>query len=446
MRVRFAQIVALVSLVLAALLALMPLPTGAVASLATSGTIAYARADTLDEIRLIEPDGSNDRRLWAHGRPDPEKVHQIYSLEWRRDGTELAFAGTHENACSINNADIFAVGAYGGNYRRITEAPACAALAAYPKGTVQVPVSNSTTASFVGFVYFQGAPGIQLVSLPPGGSGVVTFNNVADFGSGVLQVAAMIQGINRYIAIGTAVDVKAGGTVRTASMSVFNLSEYYFWEAHSPTWRSDGSQVGYVLNYNGLRKISPNPPPLDFGAVLQTDQSKMPSFADLLAWGPASRANQLLYAGNEVFETEGIYLMTEGSSTAGELLVRYEVYQNIRGLAWLPDGSGFVYSVAEDYGNQKANVFLYTFASRTPTRLTSFADDFAGQLSVSPDGQSIVFERSTSVDANAPTDLWVINRDGSGLRRLAQNAARPAWSTRQIKALSNKVYTPLIRR
>ncbi len=435
---------ALLVCALAALIAVLPQSLRPVAAQAGAGTIAYVRADTLDEIRLMASDGSNDRQLWTHGQADPENVHEIYSMAWRPDGGELTFASTHESACSLNNADIFVIGADGAGYRRITEAPACAELAGYPKGTVQVPVRNTDFESFVGFIYFQGAPGVQMVSLAPGGSSVVTFNDVADFGDEVLQVAVLIQGASRNIEIGTAVDVQPGGTVQTGTMSAFSLSMANVWEAHSPTWRSDGSKVGYVFNYNGILQLAPRPSPLEFGENLQTDQSQLPDFVDLLAWGPSSRANQLLYAGNVVFESEGIYLMTEGSATAGEKLVSYESYQNVRGLAWLPDGSGFVYSVAEEFGDEKANVFLYTFESRQSRRLTNFSGDFAGQLSVSPDNQWIVFERSASAEEDAATDLWLIKRDGSGLRRLAQNAARPAWSQRQEVVFSNRVYFPLV--
>lgn len=99
-------------------------------------------------------------------------------------------------------------------------------------------------------------------------------------------------------------------------------------------------------------------------------------------------------------------------------------------LAWLPAGSGFVYS----------------FTSRQSTRLTNFSSDFAGQLSVSPDGQSIVFERSTSTDDQAPTDFWLVNRDGSGQRLVVRNAARPAWSPRKVATLSSNVHLSQVTR
>lgn len=398
-------------------------------------TVAYVRGDTADEIRLVNPDGTGDRALWAHGQADPEEVYAVWSLAWRPDAKALTFASTHENPCSLNHADIFALGADGAGYRRVTEAPACADLAAYPKGTVQVPVENPSFDTFVGFVYFQGAPGIQQVSLPPGGSGVVTFENVADFGSGDegLQIATVIVGSSRAISVGTAVDVQAGGTVTTAPLTVY--TPYVSWEAHSPTWHSSGSRLGYILNFNSVRQIASNPGPLDFGEELQTDSSQMPDFASLLAWGPISRADELLYAGNIAYDSEGIYLLTEGSATAGERLVAYESFEAVLGLAWLPDGSGFVYSVTEgDYFGEDrgANLFAYDFASRQATRITNFSGEFAGMLGVSSDGQSIVFERAAEMEelgyALVNPDLWIVGRDGRGLRLLVENARAPAWS------------------
>jgi hypothetical protein len=264
---------------LAAIIA-SPHNPGVAATETNQTSIAYVRASTRDEIRLVEPDGTGNRLLWSHGKRDPQNVYEIDSLTWRSDGTDLAFSGTHENACSLNNRDIFSIRADGSGYRRITEAPACAALAGYPQGTVQVPVRNSGFDSFVGFVYFQGAPVAQQVSPAPGGSTLLTFNNVADFGADMLQIATMIQGSNREISVGTAVDVVAGGTVRSEQMSVFNLSMFSVWETHSPTWRLDGSRIGYVLNYNSVRKLAPAPPPLDFGEdLLATSSSEMPDFS-----------------------------------------------------------------------------------------------------------------------------------------------------------------------
>jgi hypothetical protein len=414
----------------------------------SAGTIAYVRADTADEIRLIEPNGSNDRRLWAHGIPDPLGVYGIYNMSWRPDAQELAFASTHENICSINYSDIFAVRATGGGYRRVTQAPACAALATYPKGTVRVPVKNVSSFgnSFTGFVYFQGAPSNQPVSLAAGQSTVVTFNNVADFGTGVLQIAAHIDGANREYSVGTAVDVQAGTTVTTASMSI-TPPQNMGWEPRSPSWRSDGGSLAYAYGYGSLYGITAHPRPLEFGRRVASPNPG-PGIVVNMAYGPSARANQILFDGQSDEEGQSIFLATEGDTTLGQPLVSHG-FQLIRGLAWLPDGSGFVYAVEEyeDYEASRANLFEYTFASRQTKRLTSFTNAFVGQMSLSPDGKQIVFDRSTARDNTGTTDVWLMNRDGSGQRLLVRNAYAPAWSPRALPApLSRRMFLPLSQR
>lgn len=199
-----------------------PNPPGGSNAAPLHDTIAYTTGNG-DEVRLISPDGSNDRRLWAHAQDDPHEVYEVWNMTWNSSATELAFSSTHENWCSLYHSDIFSLGADGNGYRRITQAPACAALASYPKGTVQVPVSNPSFEVFSGFLYFQGAPGIQPVNLPPNGTGLVTFENVADFGQGEagLQLATIIVSPYRELLTSTAVDVQAGGVVTTPEVAVF---------------------------------------------------------------------------------------------------------------------------------------------------------------------------------------------------------------------------------
>jgi hypothetical protein len=413
-----------------------------------AGTIAYVRADTGDEIRLIEPDGRNDRRLWAHGLADPHQVYGIYTMAWRPDARELAFASTHENWCSINYSDVFAIRADGNGYRRITQAPSCGALANYPKGTVQVPVKNVSFygSSFTGFVYFQGAPSIQPVSLPAGASTVVTFHNVADFGADVFQIAAFIDGAHREYSVGTAVDVQAGKPVTTGGLSVIPPSNMGL-EPRSPTWRSNGASLGYVYGYGSLYGITANPRPLEFGRHVINPNTTM-GIVEYMAYGPtAATANQILFQGNGD-DGIGIYRATEGDTTIGQPLVT-SGFELIRGLAWLPDGSGFVYAVEEyeNYEVARANIFEYTFASKQVKRLTNFANRYAGQLSVSPDSKQIVFDLSTAKDGTGTTDVWIMNRDGSGQRLLVSNGYAPSWSPRALPApLSPRVYLPLSQR
>jgi Tol biopolymer transport system component len=94
-----------------------------------------------------------------------------------------------------------------------------------------------------------------------------------------------------------------------------------------------------------------------------------------------------------------------------------------------------------------SDIFEYNFATQEISQLTpSLWDESsvggARGLSISPDGQQIVFERA--VYPNDPTSsLWIMNRDGSGLHKLADDAGRPAWG-RTPPPLDKHVYLPLV--
>ncbi|HSM58472.1 MAG TPA: hypothetical protein VK879_20120 [Candidatus Sulfomarinibacteraceae bacterium] len=411
------------------------------------GSIAYVRPNDTsgDEIRFIEPDGSGDRLIWSTGKADPFAVDAITSLAWRPDATELAFASDHEKDCSILRSDIYGVYPDGSDHRRITNAPTCEELAAYPKGTVVVEVENQTGGSGPFFIYVQGAPGLQFISVAPGAVTTVTVHDVADLGQGLLQFSAVTDANRRWW--GAPVDVQAGATVEAPRLVLGEgLLEF---GADWPTWRSDGSRIGYVVGLGTPYHIEANPGLLELGDLLLDGQSSA-LFVDLLTWSPAAaNANQLLYGGSGFavdLSEVGVFRIYEGSPDPGEVLVSpSEVWHTVTGLAWLPDGSGFIFAMSEDtFIGEKADIFEYSFSTGQATRLTDFSTEFAYQLSVSPDGQRIVFERVTEllVWEDPQVDLWIMNRDGSGQRLLVENGRAPAWSPGEIQSPPSPTPTP----
>src|SRR5690606_24765317 len=256
---------------------------------------------------------------------------------------------------------------------------------------------------------------VQPLNLPPNGTGMVTFTDVADFGSGDegMQVATIIVADNREIMFSSIADVQAGGTVTTSEVGVYYPGA--FWEAHSPSWRQDGSAISFIYNFNSFTELPAHPEPLSFGTNLMTETADFPLFVDLVTRGPtAATANDILYAGTDSFDTTAVYLVSDGSSGPGEPLVIYDGLESILGLAWLPDASGFIYSVTEgDYYSEErsANLFLYDFESGMSGRITDFVGDFAGPLSVSADGSAVVFERAAAQvdfsDDLLEPDLWI---------------------------------------
>lgn len=424
---------------------------------AEAAPIAYVNAATGDEIRLVQADGSNDRQLWTHGKADTEGEFEVWSLSWRPDGDELAFASTHEKLCSTNYADVYTMGSGGGGLRRVTEAPSCATLAGYGKGTVRVPVENNSIFNEHVDVtlYFQGAPGPQEVSLAPGSRKIVVFEDVADLG-GMVQFAVEIQGADRWVHASSGIDVRAGEAVETSTVYVPG-GVVGGHEARWPTWQADGNRLGYVTGFNSILGIDPQPAPLTAGNSLLATGGQMPDFVNHLAWGPpGTRENQLLYASYEAFDSTSIYLATIGSQRPGQALVSFDAstfVHFILGLAWLPDGSGFVYSVLEDdfYTPVSANIYLYEFATGQSTPVTAFDETFAGMLSVSPDGQEIVYEYGSmwsgdSLRVENP-QLWIVGRNGGNGRLLVENGRAPAWSPEGVPdrpTLDETTYLPMI--
>jgi TolB protein len=387
----------------------------AVAASTDPGVIAYVQRSTHD-IHLIAPDGTGDRLLWT--APFPQSPWPAYELAWRPDGGELAFSSDHEETCSYFESDIYGIRPNGTGYRRITNAPACAALAGLPKGSVTVNVS--VYASPGSLVYVQGAPGAKFAT-----NGAMTFDNVADFGPGVLQRAVGIytnySGEQRSEGYPPYADVLpnqtvSGGAVNIPGIGISQLGPGKF------TWKPDGLGLAYAMRSGSrISQIPANP---SYGAIGE----EIPAVGGptLVAWGPdAAHSDLYLYFAKD----DGIYLNTLANPGGGTKLVDVVAFEGemVFDIEWLPDASGFLYSKKYVYLGIWTNIFEYNFATGESTEITDLPDDNeARRFSLSPDGQQIVFEWTTE-PWDPTSDLYIINRDGTGLRLLVEDAGRPAW-------------------
>jgi hypothetical protein len=392
----------------------------------TLAQIAYVRGGT--EIRLIHPDGTSDRRLWTH--PDAKKELGIYGVAWRPDGKELAISSAHAAAYSLYHSDIYAIRPDGTGFRKITNSPDRSEFARFPKGSVTVTLRNdqpfykqSQASSGVFIVYVAGADEPQQITLPPGASKTIVFKNVADFGN-MAQAVVAIWGKYRWFTTG--VDVHAA---QMAKAPLFSISGdgIDLLGAFRPVWRSDGSRVSYRSGVCTLNSASVNP---TIGEYEYTPlfSGKNPLGSCVWDWGPtAATANQLLYTENSSGDS-AVFRINEGGKHPGDKLTSYSdiEYQLLFDLHWLPDGSGFLFS-NQTLMRDSANIFRYDFASRRVTQITKLANEFTGSFSISPDGQSIVYERSKSLDDERDTDLWIVPMKGGAGRLLVRNAFSPSW-------------------
>ena len=391
-----------------------------------TGTIAYVRGST--EIRLINADGTNDRRLWTHA--DAKKDLGIYDVAWRPDGKELAFSSGHAAAYSLYHADLYAIQPDGAGFRKLTNSPDRAEFARYPKGSVSVTLRNeqpiyrqSQASSGVFIVYVAGADEPQQITLPPGSTKTILFKNVADFGN-MAQAVVAIWGKYRWFTPG--VDVRAAQTVKAP---VFGISGdgIDLLGAFRPVWRRDGSRVSYRTGVCTLNSASVKPPTGEY-EYLPLFGGKNPTGTCVWDWGPTTAtANQLLYSENSEGDS-GIFRITEGGKHPGEKLTTYSniPYQLLFDLRWLPDGSGFLFS-NQTLMRDSANIFRYDFATRRTTQITKLQNEFTGMFSISPEGEWIVFERSKSLDEDRAIDLWIAPVHGGNPRLLVRDGFSPSW-------------------
>ncbi|MGE5601684.1 MAG: hypothetical protein ACM30E_01460 [Nitrososphaerales archaeon] len=404
------------------------------------GVIAYVQRSTTN-IHVISPDGTGDRLLWT--APASQYMPPAIDLAWRPDGRELAFTSTHENACSWYDSDIFSIGYNGAGYRRITNSPACAVLATLPQGAVTVNVNNYT--SDLVWVYVAGAPSVKSIL----GDGIVTFDKVADFGSGVLQPSIGVWGLYRFVSYPPYADVQPGKTVPGGNITIMSLSGFQAFGAGKVSWKADGSALAYVLRSNSnIWEISANPAYGATGTALPFNEHTKPR---LVAWGPtAAKQDEYLYVSDPNILDEGyagIWLGTRGDASGGKRLVSIDSDATwVKDIEWLPDGSGFLFSLFYVGLGYFCNIFEYDFATGDATRLTDFPPDgdYAHGLSISPDGRHVVFERVVD-DLDSDSSLWIMNIESRDVWKLVDDAGRPAWGQAPAP-LKPSAYLPMLVR
>lgn len=381
-----------------------------VSAQAPGGTIAYVVGnDAGDEVWLTEPDGSHNHRIYSAGITD--KSAFISSLSWRPDAGELIFTSNYERWCSWYEYDVYAIAPDGSAYRRVTNSPACAGLAALPQGGV---VLDNHGSGYGYAAYIQGAPGPKFDNL-----GTISFDHVADLGN-VPQPIVLFKGGAR--AMGGVVDVKAGQAVSGVTGVYTTFDDEM--SAYNPVWKRDGSRITYAFGCAELRSITDHPQAGDYGQLLFNANGSSPC---LMAWGPtAATANQFLYFSR--VGGAGIYRTTEGGGVGTALIPMADLSKVFR-IQYLPDASGFVYSMVT--GGTSSDIFRYDFQSNTSTQLTDFHHEYARDLAVSPDGKYIVFERAPEelmAAFGGQSDLWIMGTDGSNPHLLVAGGRFPAWT------------------
>lgn len=481
-RLRFALLtLATVALVAAQQPAVAQEPT-ADEGLAAPGTaIAFISPSRENQqIRAVDPDGGNNRLIWAAPAGTP-RDDGIGTLSWRPDATEIAFDSSHDGLRSLLVRDIYAVRPSGRGLRRLTAPPGPLNTDGLPTGTVVLRVENYAGGKELS-AYVDGAPERFDFTAATNTAWVITYTNVPDLGPGVRQFARVFNRSSTPLSFqcwfdaAAYADVVPGQVVSAGTLS--SLDDVACPFAFRPSWGGDGATLTYLYRdasriidrTNDIWQTSADPAPTTIGEQL-LDMGQFVARDELfwLARGPApARTNEVLFIENGATSTF-IYrgpVNDLANATFVDVGRCGRTICKILDVAWLPDGSGFVFSRIETGATltnpppEGGAIYVYSFATQRATEVLRLPNEVIGRLSISPDGQSIAFERAPRLDTSVPTvtfgpsalcpcSLWVVSRAGSGLRQLVADGRAPAWSPTApagFAPLTPRVWLPQVRR
>ena len=398
---------------------------------ALSGSIAYVGLDNsgyAKTVKRIDPDGSNRQTLWTHPSAVPQ-TNAIHDVAWKPDASELAFSSNHETLYSAFHSDVYGIRSDGSGLRRITNPPCKAKLDAggYQMGTVRGRVHNNYGSVTLFFVYVEGAKDVVSVDVGYFGDETgFTVPDVADLGTGLHHVvftwaSGSKANCREYAA--AVVDVMPGQTVDAGTLTFNGNCGTY--DSDSISWKRDGAEIGVDV-------ITPRRF-LATGEAIGRELFSAPLTADELAWSPVD--DRILYRKWSTGGDSGIYLTTAAGGAGSKLVDDAGALWVTP--AWLPDGSGFVYTL-DNY------LYQYDFASSQVSTLAQFHNEYVFNPGLSPDGNCIVFERQ-STGTPIQHDLWIMNRNNPAEMWPLTDDGRssdPDWSRQEPKT-GFKIYLPV---
>ncbi len=401
-----------------------------------SGVIAYVTEN--HEIWVVNADGSQARKLWEI--PQDQRGHMtsgIQDLIWRKDGSMLAFVSGHEPQCSVYETNVYVINADGSNFQRITNRPACSQMQGIATGSVTVSLYNRFTSSQIAEVTVEGLREPVFVSLLPSQKKQIVIPNVPDLGPGLMQAVVAVEGSRRWIIPGA--DVVAGQTVDASELaftSAARLSSFKVWDV---SWSSDGQSLAFLLGSGSMQQV-----PLQ-GSVLQRSRDLLAGDAQTiqasnLSWSPAD--NTVIYTAFDQENGTAVYRATVDSDQPAQHLVTVD---ETRGLAWLPDGSGFVIAnfLQEFFTPVKSNLFYIDLVNELIYQLTTYESEYAFNPSVSPDGQEVIFHYAANLGPGSSSILRIISIGGGAATQFGpSNIGEPAWGAGSVSSAPTPTHTP----
>lgn len=393
-----------------------------------SGTIAYIHSGK--EIRSIRPNGADQKLVWASPNPNSEVTTTIYDVAWHPNSSKIAFSSEHEFGFSRWSTDIYTIRPDGSNIKRLTNPPARSNIRPgdYPTGKVVGKVHNRTGRYISVAVYVQGA----LKPAQMSGAIIAPDRFSSDTQSFTVDVPDLGPGVGQYVAVWeegyseceTVVDVQAGKTVDIGTIEYGGYRNRF--GVAQICWRKDGAEMAFVLSGTSLRKISASASFADVDLPI----IDLNLFISGAAWSP--QGDKFLYVQMLPLEKQGIYLTDIAGRGEGVRIAAFpEAGSSCDYPVWLPDGSGFLFvGRRSKQGVIGGDIYHYGLNSGQLSPLTDFWNESASNMTLSPDGKYIVFERHT--ENSERQDLWLMKSDDpTSMWQLTDNgqSANPDWGS-----------------
>ena len=209
-------------------------------------------------------------------------------------------------------------------------------------------------------------------------------------------------------------------------------------------WPRKSPRARYVQGKHHIWIVDANPAVLEIGRrvldyAFEVSGNPLAFFATMTP--NLAVVDEMLLAEIEIGATSIIAAQVSNPQARTRLsLSCLEISCDIAGVAWLPGGSGFIYSRMEEYlrDPDAAVVYLYDVIAQETRELFRLPGAAVGHLSVSPDGGKIAFARATELVPGSerfrigprllcPCEIWTATIDGGNLQRIVADGRGPVW-------------------
>jgi Tol biopolymer transport system component len=199
----------------------------------------------------------------------------------------------------------------------------------------------------------------------------------------------------------------------------------------SPAWSPDGEKIAFMRTTrvdfvnsslssavpatgpSGLYVMKPD------GTGLKKLSKELP-YAQSPLWSPEGK--EIAFSGAE----EKKYIVNADGTELRELMPN--VQDHISSYSWSPNGEKIAFAAVHYRG--ELDIYEIDAHGTGQTNLTSTKTIIEVEPSWSPDGKQIAFTRADAGDFFVDQDVYVMNVDGTGRTRLANNASSPSFAPR----------------